>query len=82
MKEILRKLKFIIYFASSSCFDARYSVERFDRELWLTSKEFSMVPHAHISAGDEHIPAGGRNSETQSDPVDMMIIIIISYQQL
>jgi hypothetical protein len=39
-----------------------------------------MVPHAHISAGDEHIPVDGRNSETQSHPVDMMIII--SYQQL
>jgi hypothetical protein len=91
MIKILYKTKFNIHFARSSYLLPDVSADRIYRELWWTNLEsfsvdviplwsFMLIYHL----GMINRPIGGSSSETQSQPIDMMMIKLwndISLQQ-
>jgi hypothetical protein len=74
-----------IPFARSSWFLPDDSACRFTRELWWTNQEFSFVDIIippwfsmllyHVVMNNR--PVGGRSSEMQSYPIDMMMMMMI-----
>jgi hypothetical protein len=81
MKEMLHEAKFIISFATSSCFATRQLLVGFSvssdgqiRGFPLSISFHYGSPCSYITWGMNNRPVGGRSSETQSQPIDTIII--------